>query len=262
MLRISILYNLIFIWQTSLLSQTDSLPVRQLWTSNTACLMPEGKWESGVFQNFRYGLNNKLEIYSNSLLIPLIPKVGIKVGLGSRNRYIFASSHDVSSPSTFLNFVSRKGIGGLISPEFDFPFIISINNLFILSKSIGSASILSAYAGFLFAIRSKKPNNQSTIDLPLVYPRMAHFYEGSTVRLGISLKGPICKRWFYEEEFQTFIITRSSNNFFPENSGTLMWAAGKSLRIKAGYVMSYGNYPFGTHWQLWPSFGMVFGSSR
>lgn len=260
MSRISIFYLLLFLCETSLSGQEISIPVRDRWSCNTAYLMPEGKWESGIFQPFRYGLNNKLEIHSNALELPVIPNAGIRIGLGSRSGFIFASDHTLSSPTIFLRFVSRKGIGGLISPEFDFPFIITISNSFLVSKPIGSASLLSGYAGFLFAIRRSKPDPQSTIDLPLLYPRMAHYYEGMSVRSGISFKGSLSKKWFYEEGLQIFVITRSRNNFFAENSGNIMWAAGRTIRIKGGYILSYGKYPFGTHWQLWPSIDLVFGS--
>jgi hypothetical protein len=260
MSRISIFYFLLFLSGTSVIAQNLSLPVLEKWSCNTAFLMPAGKWESGIFQPLRYGLNKKLEIHSNAILLPLIPDAGIKIALGSRGGFVFTSDHVLSSPTIFLKLVSRKGIGGLISPEFDFPLIISISNSIIVSKPVGSGSLLTGYIGFLFAIRGYKPNPQSTIDLPLVYQRMAHFYEGMTIRSGISYKGAFSKKFFYEEGLQSFIITRSKNNFFIENSGNLMWAAGRVVRLKGGYILSYGKYPFGTHWQLWPSIDLVFGS--
>ncbi len=260
MLRISIHYILLFLSETLIIAQNLSFPVRYSWSSNTAYLLQAGKWESGIFQPLRYGLNNKLEIHSNAIVLPLIPNAGIKIALGSWDGFIFSSDHILSSPTIFLNFVSRKGIGGLISPEFDFPLIISISNSIIVSKQVCSGSLFSGYAGFVFAIRGDKPNPQSTIDLPLVYPRMAHFYEGATFRSGMSYKGAFSKKLFYEEGLQFFIVTRNKNNFFAENSGNLMWAAGRAIRIKGGYILSYGKYPFGSHWQLWPSIDLVFGS--
>jgi len=260
MSRISILYILLFFSESSVIAQNLTFPLIDRWSYNTAYLLPAGKWESGIFQPLRYGLNNNLEIHSNAIILPLIPNAGIKIALGSREGFVFASDHILSSPTIFLKLVSRKGIGGLISPEFDFPLIMAISNSFIVSKLIGSESLLSGYAGFLFAIRGKKPNPQSTIDLPLVYPRMAHLYEGITIRSGISYKGAFSKKLFYEEALHLFIVTRSKNNFFTENSGNLMWCAGRAIRLKGGYILSYGKYPFGTHWQLWPSIDLVFGS--
>jgi hypothetical protein len=251
---------LFLLFQTALSGQDLSLPLRDKWSFNTAYLMPKGKWESGIVQPFRYGLKDKIELHSNALEFPLLPNAGIKLAQGTRNGIVFASDHVLSYPTLFLNTVSMKGVGGLISPEFGYPFLLSITNAIIASKPIGPSSLLSVSAGFAFAIRSSKPDPQSTIDLPLFYPRMAHWYEGTSIRLGVSYKGILGTKWFYEEGLQSFIITRPENNFFIENSGTIMWAVGRSCRIKGGYNLSYGRYPFGTMWQLWPTLDFVFGS--
>lgn len=231
------------------------------WSFNTAYLVPAGKWESGIFQPFRYGINQKLEVYTNVLLLPFIPSAGMKVSHGKVNELSIASEHSLSVPTPFLNIMSRKGIGGLISPEYDFSFILSVSNSIVASRKIAPKMLATAKAGFVFAIRAEKPDPQSTIDLPLFYPRMAHYYEGTSFRLATAVKGSINEKWFYEEGFQVFVITRPENNFFFENSGTLMWAVGQSLRIRVGYVLCYGKYPYETpKWQLWPTLDFVFGS--
>jgi hypothetical protein len=260
MVRISIVLILIFVCGIKVSGQQDSLLVRRFWSGNTAYLVPAGKWETGIFQPFRYGINDKLEIHSSALLLPLIPNAGIRVVLGTHNGYTFTSDHALSYPTIFLKVISRKGIGGLISPDFDFTSIFSISNSLLVSKPLGSSTVLSGFAGFSFALRSRKPEWQSTIDLPLVYPRMAQFYEGTVIKTGISVKKALCKKWMFEEGINAFFITRSRNNFFAENNGNIMWVAGRSFRIRLGYNLSYGNYPFGKYWQLWPSFDLVFGS--
>ena len=236
-------------------------PLLKKWSYNTAYTMPAGKWESGIFQPFRYGINQKTEVFTNVLMLPLIPAAGVKFALGTKHDFIIASEHSLSSPTPFLNFISRKGIGGLISPEYSYSFILSVSNALFVSKKISPAMLASASAGFVFALRGSKPDPQSTIDLPLFYSRMAHYYQGSSVRLGAALKGSLCSKCLYEESIKTFIITRSENNFFFENAGTLMWAVGHSLRIRGGYVLAYGKYPYGSpKWQMWPTLDLVFGS--
>ncbi len=231
------------------------------WSYNTAYIMPAHKWESGIFQPFRYGINQKLEVNTNVLILPLIPTMGIKYALGSKIGFDISSEHSLSVPTPFLNIISRKGIGGMISPEFDFKFILSVYNGLIVSRPIASKMLASAKVGITFAIRGEKPDPQSTIDLPVFYSRMAHYYDGASIRLGGAIKGSFGEKWFYEEGAQAFIITRSENNFFFENTGTIMWAVGKSLRIRGGYILAYGKYPYLTpKWQLWPTLDLVFGS--
>lgn len=236
-------------------------PLLKKWSYNTAYLMPAGKWESGIFQPFRYGINQKLEVFTNALMLPFIPEAGAKLRWGTKDDFAIASEHSLSVPTPFLNMMSRKGIGGLISPEYDFPFILSFSNSLIVSRQIAPKIIASAKAGFAFALRGEKPDPQSTIDLPVFYPRMAHYYNGASIRFGTSVKGSLGKKWFYDEGVQAFIITRPENNFFFENTGTIMWAVGKSLRIRGGYILAYGKYPYVTpKWQMWPTLDFVFGS--
>jgi hypothetical protein len=236
-------------------------PLLKKWSYNTSYLIPKGKWESGLFQPFRYGINQKLEVYTNVLMLPFIPEAGVKKAWGTKSNFVIASEHSLSVPTPFLNFISRKGIGGLISPEYDFSFILSVSNTIVVSRKIAPSALLSAKAGFVFAIRGEKPDPQSTIDLPVFYPRMAHYYDGTSLRLGAAVKGRLSEKWFYEEGVQIFIITRPEYNFFFENTGTLMWALGQSLRIRGGYILAYGRYPYVTpKWQLWPTLDFVFGS--
>lgn len=244
---------------TVLHAQDD--PLFKKWSYNTAFLMPAGKWESGIIQPFRYGITKKLEFRSNVLFIPMIPNAGIKVALGAKNNFVFSSEHILSVPTPFLNFISRSDIGGLISPEYSFSFILTVNNSLVVSRQIAPTVLLSAQAGFVFALRAEKPDPQSTIDLPMIYPRMAQDYEGTSIRLGTTVKVSLGARWFYEEGVQVFIITRPENNFFFENSGTLMWSVGQSLRIRGGYVLAFGEYPYGSpKWQIRPTLDFVFGS--
>ena len=240
---------------------TQETPLLRKWSYNTAYLVPAGKWESGILQPFRYGINQKLEVYTHVPMLPFIPEAGVKVAWGIKNDFVLASEHNLSVPTPFLNVVSRKGIGGLISPEYDFAFILSVYNGLAVTRPIAPKVLLSAKAGLAFAIRAEKPDPQSTIDLPVIYPRMAHYYEGASIRLGAAVKGSLGEKWFYEEGVQAFIITRPENNFFFENTGTLMWAVGKSFRIRGGYILCYGKYPYVTpKWQLWPTLDFVFGS--
>lgn len=259
MFRKIIIYIVILFGVNTLRAQDE--PLLKKWSYNTAYLMPAGKWETGIFQPFRYGINSKMELRANALIFPLMPNAGIKIAWGTKNNFVMASEHSLSVPSPFLNVMSRKGIGGLISPEYDFPFILAVSNSVIVSRKIMPSMIASANAGFVFALRGEKPDPQSTIDLPLFYPRMAPYYEGTSIKFGAAIKGNISGKLFYEETVQAFIITRPENNFFFENSGTLMWALGKSLRIRGGYILAYGKYPYVTpKWQMWPTLDLVFGS--
>jgi hypothetical protein len=254
-----ILYFVIILCAAPGLAQES--PLISNWSYNTASLMPAGKWESGLIQPFRYGINEKIEVRANVLIMPFIPNAGVLISHGTKNEIMFASEHSLSIPTPFLNFFSREGTGGLISAEYDFSFILSVYNAFLISKQVAQKALVTAKIGYVFAIRSEKPDPNSTIDLPVFYPRMAHYYEGTSIRPGAAIKGNLGNKWFYEEGVQAFIITRPDNNFFFENTGTVMWSVGGSWRIRGGYILAYGKYPYETpKWQLWPTLDVVFGS--
>jgi hypothetical protein len=239
-------------------SQTNSLSEK--WAGNTAFIITPGKWESGIFQPFRFGLNNRIELMSNAVLMPFLPNAGVKISLRSEKGFLLASEHLVSYPTLFLNLMSFKGTGGLISPQYSFPFIITFSNSLLVTKLVGSSSLLTADAGFIVAIRGSKPDYRSSIDIPFIYQRMAHYYDGVSVRAGISFKGTIIKNLFFEEGARVFLITRNHDNIFIENSGAVLWSSKSSFRLKGGYLLSWGKYPFGKHLQLWPAFDIIFGS--
>ncbi len=256
--------SLLFLLLAAITSVTSAQSpfVTKYMSYNTAYLLPEKKWESGIRQPLRIGLSQKAEIYSTVLALPFTPNAGVKLAWGELGSFRVATTHSLSVPSPVLNILSRKGIGGFISPEYSFPFILSINNSVIASRPVCDSALMTFKADFMFAIRGSDIDPQSTIDLPVIFPRMAHYYKGSSVRLSANIKTPVIKKLGVEEGLQLFIITRQDNNFFAENTGYLYWKMSKKMLLKAGYNLSYGMYPFGNHWQLWPSLDLLFGSRR
>ncbi|MBL7851981.1 MAG: hypothetical protein JNN04_13855, partial [Cyclobacteriaceae bacterium] len=109
--------------------QEETPPVLRVWSYNTAHVMEKKKWESGIAQPFRYGWKDRIEVRSNLLEMPVFPNLGIKVAHAERWGFSFASEHLLSYPTVFLNTVSTKGTGGLISPQYaPYPAIFSIMN--------------------------------------------------------------------------------------------------------------------------------------
>lgn len=254
---VTILAALLF---SSVTAFSQSFPVSGGYQS--AVIKEKGKWECGVIQPFRIGLSNRLEINASAFLFPLLPNAALKVAWEAPENMLFASEHSVSIPSVFLNTFSRKGIGGLLSPEFEFPFMASTQHSLLISRILKDSAIFSLKAGFAWTYKAGDVDPLATIDLPLFYPRMAHYYDGVTIKAGASYLYPLSPRWIMEESIQFFMVTRNQDNFFFENTGHISWRIKRSFRLKAGYNLSYGTYPFGKHWQLWPSIDILFGSRK
>ncbi len=258
--RLTVLFLFILVCFYPLILFSQEKATFGSWSYNTAYLAGKDRWETGIFQPFRYGIGEKLELNASAILFPVLPNVGIKVKLGEKGGIQFASEHTISIPSVFQNFLSFKGTGGLISPQYSFGFMTSVGNSILASLPAGTNSIITGYAGLAFSIRSVKPDYQSSIDIPFIYQRTAHWYEGASITAGISFKSRISANFLWEESIRTFIITREYDNLFLENSGVIMWSSGGSVRLKGGYMLSWGRYPFGNHVQMWPVVDIVFGS--
>lgn len=230
------------------------------YSNSTASLKPKGRWETGFWQPLRIGVTDRLELNTHIWITALNPELGAKISWGEKAGWKISSEHDLSVPSVLLNFISREGMGGIISPEYNFKTIVSLYNGAIASKPFWNNGVLTTRAGFAFSLRGEKPDPQATIDLPIFYPRMAHYYDGVSLRAGASVLKPLGSRLAVEEKIQLYYITRSSNNFFAENTGTIMWRMCKRTVLKGGYILNYGTYPFGNHVQMWPVIDLVFGS--
>jgi hypothetical protein len=222
----------------------------------------KGSWATGLIHPFRIGITPTKELFTSALLLPLMPNAGIKIKLGSKNDYYYASEHSVSIPSVFLNTVSRKGTGGILSPEFDFPFILAMNHTALLSRILNTNSILSFRLGIAFSLKNGSVDPLSTIDMPVFFPRMAHYYSGISIRPGLNFIKKISTAWTFEEDVRLFLVTREFNNFCVENHGLIHWKSKGSFGIRFGYLMSYGYYPYGKQFQVWPQLDIRFGKKE
>lgn len=240
---------------TCLLAQ--ELSDTNYWTSGTAMTLPAKRFEIKLSELSSYGITGKIEISVRPLMFWLMPQLKVKIHLSWKNGYIIASEHQLNYPTLFLNAISRKGIGGLISPEFKFPGMISIYNGIVVSHKISDNYILTGKGGILFAIRSGAIDDRSTLDFPLLYPRFAVYYHPIVFNPGIDLRGKISSSFGFKLNAESYIILGTSENFFFENRGYVTWTRKTRLQLQAGYFLCYGKYPFGTQWHLFPAFEII-----
>ena len=250
----------IFIF-TGLFSQ-DTL-TKNYWTDGTACNIPKHRWELGLFTTSRYGINKNLELSAHPLMFFLMPQVKIKVGWGEHAGFVLATEHGIFYPTQFMRLVATKGTGGLISPEFTIPQMFAISNRFLASYRPFKKAILTAHAGITFAVKFGPLDNRTTIDLPVIYPRLAVFYNEPEFDVGIDFRGQFIPRLGWLFNVENFIICGTKENYFLENKGVLAYTAKKAtLRIEAGYKLCFGKYPAGPQWHLLPVIDLIFGIGR
>jgi hypothetical protein len=220
------------------------------WSSGTAYLLPPGRWEVGLFQPLRYGFSESLEFSTHPLVCILMPNLSVKWSHKSIWGFIFSTRHNIYYPTPLLRTISREGVGGIISPEFHIPHIVSIYNEVLLTRELTKNYLITGKFGLSFAIKSADLDKRTTIDLPLIFPRLNVFYHGYGFRSGFDILGKISKRWNFVMDSDVFYYPGAEQDFAFEHKGLILW--NKSLRFQLcfGYKLVYGEYPFGTQWHL------------
>jgi hypothetical protein len=255
---------LVFIWILFLAEVHSQDTVQKYyWTEGTACNIPKKRWELGLLSLSRYGISKNIEISAYPLAFFLLPEAKVKIGWGQYSGFSLATEHGFMYPTIFMRLVATEGTGGLISPEFDIPQMFSVFNRFLVSFSPFKNALLTAHAGIEFAVKFGYLDPQSTIDLPLVYPRLAVFYNQPELDAGIDFRGKFIPRLGWLFSVQNFFVCGTTENYFMENKGVAVYTSKKeSLRIEAGYKLCFGRYPAGAQWHLLPVVDLVFGIGR
>ncbi|MCX6269534.1 MAG: hypothetical protein NTW16_19635 [Bacteroidetes bacterium] len=238
-------------------------PAKNYWTGGTACNIPKHRWELGLFTASRYGISDRLELSAHPVMFFLMPQVRLKVNWGEYSGFRLATEHGIFYPTVFMRLAATKGTGGLISPEFTIPQMFSIYNGFRSSYKPFRSAILTVHAGIAFAVKFGPLNPQSTIDLPVIYPRLAVFYNEPEFDAGIDFRGKFIPRFGWLFNVENFIVCGTPENYFLENKGLLAYTSKKeTLRIEAGYKLCFGKYPAGPQWHLLPVLDVIFGIGR
>ena len=214
--------------------------------------LPKGKFEVGLFQPLRYGLSEKIEISTHPVLIFFIPNLAIQKRHPSWAGFGLASRHSLVIPTPLLKMVTKKGVGGFISPEFDIPFMIALKNEIQLKRTLNDSWALSGTAGLTLAYCSKKLDKRTTIDLPVVFPRLGVFYNGYGINLRLGFAGVISPRLGLLTDFNILLLPGMEEGFAFEHKNLIIWALSGRTDIQVGYKLIYGEYPFGGQWHLLP----------
>ncbi|HGY56118.1 MAG TPA: hypothetical protein ENK44_10470 [Caldithrix abyssi] len=226
------------------LNAQDTLQAERNWSNGTAYVLPQGRFEIGVFQPLRYGLRDNLEISVHPLWFFVAPNVRVKWEHGGG----LATRHSIYYPTPFLRVVAKKGIGGLISPEFAIPHMAALRNDVIYTMRPFEKQYFSLMGGLEFAVRFGALDKRTTIDFPWVYNRLAVFYNDFGIRLGLDWYGCIKGNWWYRLDGELFYYSGSAQTKAFEHSGKIYWRYKKRWEISAGYNIIYGEYPYGNEW--------------
>ena len=229
------------------------------------------KHKIGIFHPYKYQLTEEIEIGTHPITFLVSPNVSARIKhnkkfvdfifklsnaqteMKNKNNF-FYTNHSIYIPTGLFNMLKKEGMFGFISPEFsDFSFMMSFKNeveIFIDKNPYN----ISIKTGITFGFSSEKLDTRSTIDLPIVYPRMLVHYQENNYNLNYNLgiKRKLSKKWDVFSNINAIVYPKSDNSFFIENKGLLIYNYSEKTEIKFGYELVYGQYPFGDMLHLLP----------
>ena len=250
-----------------------SLPKAQVWSGGTAVTIPAGRWEIGVFQPLKYGQTEELEWSVHPISFLIIPNVQVKKYWGRSDFGMVSTRHSLVYPTPLLRKLRLKGfgnstladmdVGGIISGDPDISEIpvafFSSRNEVLITRHLGNGMQLTGKFGMALAIASGDWDKRTTVDLPLVYPRIAVLYNGYGLNVGADLIRALTKRLQYLLDVDVQLLPGSESDFFLEHKSLFLWSGNDRIRISLGYKIVYGHYPFGIQWHLFPLFDVQWG---
>jgi hypothetical protein len=214
--------------------------------------LQKGNFEIGLFQPLRYGLSEKIDISTHPVLMFFIPNLAVQKRHPSWAGLGLASRHSLVIPTPLLKMVTKKGVGGFISPEFDIPLMIALKNEIQLKRTLNDSWALSGTAGLTLAYCSKKLDKRTTIDLPVVFPRLGVFYNGYGINFMLGFTGALSPRLGLLTDLNVLLLPGMEEDFTFEHKNLLTWALSSRADIQIGYKLICGEYPFGVQWHLLP----------
>ena len=222
-----------------------------IWSSGSAYSLPKGQWEVGLFQPLRYGMTDDQDIALHPLFALKLPNLVYKKTWVEKNSWTIATRHGFYYPTPLLQSITGDGKFKIVAPQFEFPTLIGLTNEILATGSLGHG-LFTGKAGLLLGLGGGDLNPLSTIDVPLVYPRLAVYYNDWGLRMGADYITPLKGRWSGFVDGDVFLYPGSKSALFFETKVLLIWTKSSRFRFIVGYKITYGEYPFGSQWQVLP----------
>ena len=233
-----------------------------VWTSQaSAYLLPEKKWEVGLFQPFRYGFSEKINYSIHPILFFIMPNLSVKILHQNGKMFSSATQHGFYYPTRLLKIL-QTGVqvgdktASLIAPGFKIPYMLGFSSDYIFTKPYKTGT-LSLYAGINLGLVFGNLDPRTSIDLPLVYHRLGVFYNKYGLDAGIDFSKNITDATSYSFDFDLKFLPGFSGSYSFEHKFLLHWQRSKRTRFSIGYKYVYGDFPYGKQSRLLPYLPLV-----
>ena len=228
----------------------------------------EGTLKYSIFGQTTYGISDAVEISAHPVIFFLSPSVDVKYTLMTSDQYSVAGVSGISYPTLLMRLVAAKGIGGFISPEFTIPHMFSVRSGVVATLPLGEQHFISGSVLFECALNNSSLEPGSSIDLPLIAPRDAIYYKNAGFTAAVASEGENSAIFDYHMKIELFLFpfpskrydneyTLGQQDIFSETTGNILWKITETSRLSPGFKLTYGDYPFGGQWHLFPVIDFV-----
>ncbi len=221
------------------------------WDAHSAQLLPQKRWEVGLFQPFRYGYSQSLEYSVHPLLFFVMPNASIKRSRVNVQGWASASRHGLVYPTPLLNMIAKEGTLGIIAPDFQMPLMLGISNDWLMTKSLKGFET-TIRGGFDLGLVFGDLDKRSTIDLPLVYHRLGIYYNGWGLDFGLDVQKSLNKTVSVLTDVDFRFLPGLEGSFSIEHKLLLSWYKSEKFRVLSGYKFIYGEFPYGLDMRILP----------
>ena len=171
---------------------------KRQWSAGTAYILPKGRIEVGLFQPLRKGQTDRFEWSIHPIWALQIPNMRFKITHQKVYGWDMTTRHSFVYPTPLLRRLRIKGfgiqaladmdVGGIITSDPtvpEIPHMIASRNEVIVSRWLGSTTLVTAKGGIDIPIKGGKLDDRSTIDLPIVFPDLESIIMDTVSILGL-----------------------------------------------------------------------------
>ena len=238
------------------------------WDSHSAYLLPQNRWELGLFQPFRFGYSEAIEYSTSPLWFFVMPNISIKRIESDMAGFNTASRFTLVSPPPLLNMIAKTEIGGMIDPNIQMPPMLGLSASWLMSKPMMGMD-LTVKGGMDLGIVLGNLDIRSNIDLPLVYHRLGIFYNKWGMHTGLDIQKNLTEKIRVLIDLDLRLLpgladvqinpnlAKLMGDYSLEHKLLLIWNKSDRFRIMTGYKFVKGKYPYGSDMRLVPYIPMM-----
>ena len=201
-------------------------------------------------------ISDNVDLITHPLLDILLPNIGVKVNWMSNDGFYLSTQHRLSYATLLLNTISNPGTGGVLPADSTIPQVFTLDNRILATYQTG-IHVLSLLVGAKFA--AKFPNEEfATIDYPLIFTNTAAYHAPVVFNIEANYRLLITKRFLLLFDGGIYLMPQPLSAFEIRQTTEVLFSFTRFISATAGYLLTYGHYPYGNDWKVFPLVDIVF----